>query len=516
LKLITAALLLITVARVLIGSFSEISSDESYYLLWAERLDWSYYSKGPGVATALTIMTGLFGKSVFAIRLLAGLLGFGMSLIFLRLGTELFDQRTAIWGLVILNLTPIFNAGGIILTIDPLMMFFWVLVMLGTWKAVRTGKFFWWTVAGLAMGLGFLCKYTILILYPSIVAFLVIRHRQEFRRPGFYLMTALVLFSMTPVVIWNSQHEWITVRHLWERTGLVEAAPEPQFPIRPLDFLVYLGMHFGVYSPLIFAGFILTIGRAIQRFRASEREMFLGLFSLPVVLGYFLLSCFKTGEVNWTAPGFVGLALLLVHFWPDFRLPERMRPWLIGNALGIAVFLTVFSANPDVFRAVGLSWPYERDPHWRLRGWKTLSARLEHEVRALSTATGEPVFLVANRYQMAAPAAFYLPEDLPIIRPDRRHPVVHMHGEAGGKVHNQFSFWPSYFDPRMADGSQPYQGKTALFFSDEVRDKNVPREMRDDFEKIELWTWFTATRHGLPVRSWKVFVCRGYRGGAPQ
>jgi len=85
------------VARVLIGSFSEISSDESYDLLWAERLDWSYYSKGPGVATALAIITGLLGKSVFAIRCLAGLLGFGMSLIFLRLGTELFDQRTAIW-----------------------------------------------------------------------------------------------------------------------------------------------------------------------------------------------------------------------------------------------------------------------------------------------------------------------------------------------------------------------------------------------------------------------------------
>ncbi len=514
-RLVIAGLILLTVARVLIGSSIEISSDESYYLLWAERLDWSYYSKGPGVATALAIMTGVLGKSVFAIRCLSGLLGIGMSLIFLQLGTELFDRRTALWALVVLNLTPIFNAGGIILTIDPLMMFFWVIVMLGTWKAVRTRKMVWWALTGVAMGLGFLCKYTILVLYPSIVAFLALspQSRVELRRPGFYVMTALVLVSMTPVLIWNGAHGWITIRHLWERTGLVEAEPKPtEFPLRPLDFLAYLGMHFGVYSPVIFAGFCWTIVRAIRRFRASEPEFFLGVFSLPIVLGYFLLSCFKMGEINWTAPGFVGLSLLLVHYWPEFRIQDRLRPRLLANAFGIAAVLTLFSANPDLLRAAGLSWPYERDPHWRLRGWQTLTVQLEKEIRDFAEEVGEPVFVVTNRYQMAAPSAFYLPGDLPIIRPDVEHPVIHMRGEPG-KVHNQFSFWPSYYDPKMADGSQPYLGRCALYFTDEVRGQNPPREVREAFESVKVRSFFTATRHGLPVRSWKVFACRNYRGG---
>ena len=513
-RLVIAALILITVARVLIGSCIEISSDESYYLLWAERLDWSYYSKGPGVASALAVMTGLLGKSVFAVRCLSGLLGLGMSLIFLKLGTELFNRTTAIWALVVLNLTPIFNAGGIILTIDPLMMFFWVLAMLGTWKAARTGKMAWWIVTGFALGLGFLCKYTILVLYPSILAFLALSpsYRQEFRRPGFYVMTGIVLLLMTPVIVWNGAHGWITIRHLWERTGLVETEPKPaEFPLRPLDFLVYLGMHLGVYSPLIFTGFLWAIIRAIRRFRVSEAELFLTLFSLPIVLGYFLLSCFKMGEINWTAPGFVGIALLLVHYWPDLSIPNRLQPWLIGNAFGIAAFLTLFSANPDLARAAGLSWPYERDPHWRLRGWKTLASQLDQEIRSFSAEVGDPVFLITNRYQMAAPASFYLPGDLPLIRPDRRHPVVHMRGEPG-KVYNQFSFWPSYFEPRMADGSQPYKGQSALYFTDETRRQSPPPEIKEAFEEVEVWTWFTATRHGLPVRSWKVFACRNYLG----
>jgi undecaprenyl-diphosphatase len=514
-RLVMASLIVITVARVLIGSTIEISSDESYYLLWAERLDWSYYSKGPGVATALAVMTGLFGKSVFAIRCLSGVLGLGMSLIFLRLGTELFDRRTAIWALVVLNVTPIFNAGGIILTIDPLMMFFWVIVMLGTWNAARSGRILWWVITGLAMGLGFLCKYTILVLYPSVVAFLALSPscRVELRRPGFYGMTALVLLSMTPVIIWNGEHEWITIRHLWERTGLVQTKPEAaKFPLQPLDFLEYLGMHFGVYSPVIFAGFCWAIARAVRRFRASAEELFLSLFSLPIIFGYFLLSCFHTGEVNWTAPGFVGVSLLLVHYWPDLRIGKGWKQRWLVSSLAISVALTLFMANPDVLRTMGLRWPYERDPHWRLRGWQSLTAQLEKEVRAFAKENGESVFLIANRYQMAAPAAFYLPQDLPIIRPTADHPVVHKRGKPG-QIENQFSFWPSYFDPATEDGSQPYRGHSALYFTDEVRHKNPPREIRQAFGSVKLWSWFTVTRHGLPVRSWKVFACRDYRGG---
>ncbi len=510
---VIAALALIAVARILIGSFSEISSDEAYYLLWAERLDWSYYSKGPGVAVAMAAMTGLLGTSEFAIRCLAGSLGFGMSLIFLRLGTELFDRRTAIWALVILNLTPIFNAGGIILTIDPLMMFFWVLSMWFVWRAVRGGGLAWWAAAGLALGMGFLCKYTILILYPGLIAFLALwpAHRREFRRPGLYLMTGLLLLSMTPVVIWNAQHDWITIRHVWERTGLETPEAEPGFPLRPLDFLAYVGMHFGVYSPLLFAGLALACGVALRRFRASEPELFVNVCSLPVVLGYFLLSCFKMGEINWTAPGFIGLALLLAHYWPGWKLPEPLRTRLVATAFALAMILTLFAANPDLFRAAGLGWPYERDPHWRLRGWKTLTAELETEIREFSAEIGEDVFLITNRYQMASPASFYLSPDLPLIRPTQRHPRVHMRGEADGKIHNQFSFWPSYFRPETADGSQPYAGRSALYYTDEVKRKSPPPEITGTFAEVESQAWFTATRHGLPVRSWKVFACRDYR-----
>ena len=71
--------------------------------------------------------------------------------------------------------------------------------------------------------------------------------------PGFYVMLAVFAVFIAPVFIWNAQHAWITLLHLRERGGLNTG---PRF--NPLAFLTFLGMHFGVYSPLIFAGMLVA------------------------------------------------------------------------------------------------------------------------------------------------------------------------------------------------------------------------------------------------------------------
>src|SRR5262245_45599322 len=42
--------------------------DEASYWEWSRRLDWSYYSKGPGIAWAIRAATALLGTSEAAIR----------------------------------------------------------------------------------------------------------------------------------------------------------------------------------------------------------------------------------------------------------------------------------------------------------------------------------------------------------------------------------------------------------------------------------------------------------------
>ncbi|MEM0969801.1 MAG: glycosyltransferase family 39 protein, partial [Verrucomicrobiota bacterium] len=208
-------LLGLTVLRLLLGAFTELSPDEAYYLLWAERLDWSYYSKGPGVAVALWITTGLFGETEFGVRCLSPVLGFGTSVLMYLLGKRTVGRDAALWAVVIFNLTPIFNAWSILLTIDPLMMFFWSASLLCSWMALERSwnrEWGWWAATGLCLALGFLCKYTIIVVFVTILLHLGLsrRRRVHLKRPGFYLMTGILLLGSLPILIWNAQHGWIT------------------------------------------------------------------------------------------------------------------------------------------------------------------------------------------------------------------------------------------------------------------------------------------------------------------
>jgi undecaprenyl-diphosphatase len=50
--------------------------DEAHYWEWSRRLDWSYYSKGPGVALAIAASTRVFGDTEFGVRAPAAIFAF--------------------------------------------------------------------------------------------------------------------------------------------------------------------------------------------------------------------------------------------------------------------------------------------------------------------------------------------------------------------------------------------------------------------------------------------------------
>ena len=146
------ALLILTAARLVLAGTLELSPDEAYYHLWTKHMDWSFYSKGPGAATAIWLGTHVFGDNAFGIRFWSPLLGLGTSLMLYRLARGMYDGNTAAWSVVLLNVTPIFNAGSIVMTIDPPSVFFWTCTLVLLWSALhRATPWAWhWPLAGLA------------------------------------------------------------------------------------------------------------------------------------------------------------------------------------------------------------------------------------------------------------------------------------------------------------------------------------------------------------------------------
>ena len=63
--------------------------DEAYYLLWARHLDWSYLTKGPGIALTIALGTLLAGDTELGVRLTAPLWGAVLALGVAALAGEL-------------------------------------------------------------------------------------------------------------------------------------------------------------------------------------------------------------------------------------------------------------------------------------------------------------------------------------------------------------------------------------------------------------------------------------------
>ena len=251
-------LLLLTALRLAYIGRVELSPDEAYYQMWSERLDWGYYSKGPGVAMAIRLGTLLFGPTEFGVRFLSPVLALGTSLVLFAFARRLYGTGPAAWAILLLNLIPIFQAGSLLMTIDPLSVFFWSAAMLTCWLALerRQVRLPYWLLTGLGIGLGFLSKYTNameLLCIPLAMA-LAPRWRREFRRVGFYLMLLVAAVVGSPPVFWNASHAWITFNHLHDRGRLGTAFDQPL-----KEFSNFFCAHVGVYSPLVFVGLVVSI-----------------------------------------------------------------------------------------------------------------------------------------------------------------------------------------------------------------------------------------------------------------
>ena len=64
-----AALLGLTVLRLILAATLPVAPDEAYYWLWSQHLQPGYYDHPPMVALFIRIGTALFGATPFGIRL---------------------------------------------------------------------------------------------------------------------------------------------------------------------------------------------------------------------------------------------------------------------------------------------------------------------------------------------------------------------------------------------------------------------------------------------------------------
>jgi hypothetical protein len=374
----------------------------------------------------------------------------------------------------------------------------------------------WWPATGALVGCGFLAKYTNAFQLFSVLFFLLVmpKHRGEFRRPGLYALLLGFLPFLLPPLIWNQQHEWITLEHLSERGGL-----DHPLGLHVAEMGKFLGAHFGVYSPLVFLGFVVALFGAIRKSFQSSRVCFLLSFTWPLLATYFVLSLNRAGEPNWTAPAFVSLGILAAAQWLGWSRNRRLVGGLCLAALALGGVVTLVTLDTDLVRLLGIPWRYGADPSTRLRGWKSVTETVENLRQQFEEKTGEKDFLIGNKYQTSSMLAFYL-QDKRLEGPG--HPPVYI--PESQDFENQFSFWPRYDQfidapapPNQTDslfteqaGTNPFLNRSALYITDQPITE-PPQAIQGAFSRWELLALFAVERRRLPLREIRVFACFQYQ-----
>jgi len=508
----------LTVIRLSMLATTELEFDEAHYWMWSERLAPAYFSKGPGIAFAMRASTAIFGANEFGVRFFSPVLAAGTSLLMFYFARRLFGAMAGLWTVLALNVIPIFNVGAFLMTIDSLSVFFWLAAMFTFWLALeRSPRFSWhWPLTGLLIGLGFLSKYTNALELVSIllVVALARRLRQEFARPGLYLLLTVFALCTIPPIVWNAQHAWITLTHLRSRGGI-----EQGFGFHPLEVMSFLGEHFLAYSPFLFLALAWGVIASWRRVNQQFKVLFLMWFGLPVFAFYFLLSMNKSAAPNWDALAFPGFGLLAIYFWWERLQRSLLLRLCAGVALLVGLIMSVIALDTDLLRTAGVELQ-RSDPSDRMRGWKSATSAVEKTRNDLEAKLGEKLFLIADARDRASEISFYLRDKRP---EGPGHPPVYII-ESQDMV-NQFSFWPRYDEfveikpgtPRPEgevyteeNGINPFVGRSALFIR-EGEKEGVPHNIRAGFQSTEPVGTIEVRRYGKLLRVWQVFLCRNYR-----
>jgi membrane-associated phospholipid phosphatase len=408
--------------------------DEAYQWVWSKHLALSYYSKPPGIALIQYTSTSLFGDTAFGVRFFSPLFAALLSFMVVRFFAREVSAKSAFWLLMIVMATPLLGIGTILMTIDPPMVLCWMWALIAGWRAWQSdGQTRYWLEVGLATGLGFLCKYTAMCQLVSWALFFLLlpAARRQLRQPGPWLALLIFLICTTPVLIWNAQNGWITVRHVAGDAGL-HSHWRPTLNY----FYEFMATQFGLLNPVFFVGALwAAIGFWNKR---RERPLMLYFFCMgaPVYLGYWLWSFHSRILPNWIAPAVPPIFCLMVCYWRE--RPRLIRPWLaVGIALGLFVVI-LFHQTALIAKITGSPLPGEIDPTHRARGQRETAEVVESAREKLAT-QGQPAFIIADHYGLTGELSFYLPAAHDALKSE---PLVYC--VDSDKPMNQFYFWANY------------------------------------------------------------------------
>jgi dolichol-phosphate mannosyltransferase len=389
---------------------AELLPEEAYYWNYSQHLDIGYLDHPPMVAWLIWLGTSLFGQNEFGVRV--GAFGCWMvtSWFVYRMTCNLFEKSSAFVAVLLLQVLPFFFSVGFLMTPDAPLVACWSGVLFFAVRAlIGEHRHAWWAV-GVCFGLGMISKYSIGVLGPAMLLFLLLdsRSRRWFLRwePYAAVLVAVLIFS--PVIVWNFQHGWVSFGF----QGARRLSAHAQFSLHVL--IASAGVLLtptGLVAALLMLFENQTIGSAKDA-TAKQRSLFIQVFTLVPLAVFVAFSLRHRVQLNWTGPVWVAaLAPIARSIW---SLPTaRWLPRLLHAVWTPTILIAVVSYAAGLYYLV-LGLPgagYSKQVQLVPVGWRNLASQVGEIQGALERDTHqEPLIVGMQRNFLSSELAFYDPD----------------------------------------------------------------------------------------------------------
>ncbi|MGC1521239.1 MAG: glycosyltransferase family 39 protein, partial [Steroidobacteraceae bacterium] len=299
-------------------------------------------------------------------------------------------------------------------------------------RALVAGRPSAWWRAGISMGIGVISKYSIGLLAPVILLFMLkdAPSRRWWRRREPYIAALIALAIFSPVILWNAQHDWASFAFQTSRR-LAEA---PRFALHKLIASALV---------LITPTGVLAVAVAFMRAPpegapsevappagaadAARRRLFTSAAILVPLAVFAIFSLRHEVKLDWTgAPWTAALPVMASGMVAAGAGVRGIRSWLRAAWPPTLVATLLICAAGLHYLTLGLPGVgYGKHTELIPVGWRELSLRISAAAARVRAETGgEPLLVGMDRYAIASELAFY-------ADPPRETSSAHLFGGVG-------------------------------------------------------------------------------------
>jgi 4-amino-4-deoxy-L-arabinose transferase-like glycosyltransferase len=499
---VAALILALTALRVIYASLIDLRTDEAYYWTWSKESVLSFLDHPPMIAWFIRFGTAIFGDTNFGVRF-AGVLAMLATQLLLAdiVGRVTHDVRAIVLAVLMPEAALYYGLLMAKVSPDTALIPFAVAMLWALIRLKESGDARWWLAAGVFAGLALLSKFTVVMLIPAVLAFMLVPdwRRRWLRSPYPWLAALIAVVLFLPVLIWNAGHDWASFRFQF-----VRATATHEISLRTIG--EFIGLQFGLVGfillPVVLSGVALTAWRGYRR---GDAVAILLSTSVIVPFGYFFWKSL-TLRVGDTWPMFIwpagfaaaaiNIAMLPREGWPAWMIKSTIS-WAVAAVVsGIVMVVLIF------LYYVASPWNFigKTDPIGGEAGFEQVVHRAQAELQKIGA-----TWIATTDYRTYAMLRWYFGDRVPVIQINERGRFQGFRDPGMSAIRDHTGLYVG----REPDNTSPlWLATTAVREPLERVDRSWRGIVMDTYalEKLTNWTPELSPPPDSPLYRWRVLA----------